>query len=68
MVSEQHQVSAKIIASSDDLEAIARESGEDVPALSGFRRQIFGEMALKLKRGEIALAMKDGRVQVIENY
>jgi ribonuclease D len=33
-----------------------------VPALRGWRRELFGDNALKLKRGELALAIEKGRV------
>ena len=36
------------------------------PALSGWRRELFGEDALKLKRGEIALVLSGARVEVVE--
>ena len=46
MVAEEHGVAARIIASSDDLERIAADDRADVPALKGWRRQLFGEQAL----------------------
>ncbi len=55
---EAHGVAPKVIATVDDLEAIV--SGEDTPALAGWRRAMFGEAALKLKAGEIGIAF-DGR-------
>ena len=58
-------VAAKLIAPSADLDAIA--SGDrDVPALSGWRREVFGEDALRLCDGEIALAAKGSQVKVVE--
>src|SRR6185295_3809764 len=57
MISESHGVASKIIATVDDLEAIASDDDAEVPALIGWRRDLFGETALKLKRGEIALAV-----------
>tara|TARA_R110002020_G_scaffold18931_33_gene65576 strand:- start:1587 stop:2738 length:1152 start_codon:yes stop_codon:yes gene_type:complete len=64
---EKENVAAKIIASSDDLEAIAI-SGEDadVPALKGWRRELFGDRALKLIRGELALKFTDKKVDALE--
>ena len=47
-----------MIATVDDLEAIAGNDKADVPALQGWRRKLFGARALELKRGELAL---DGR-------
>lgn len=63
---EAFHVAPKLIASSADLEAIALDDEADVAALSGWRREIFGEPALRLKRGEIALKLKKGAVDIIE--
>jgi ribonuclease D len=57
MVAEEQGVAARIIASTDDLEKIAADDKADVPALHGWRRKLFGEQALALKRGELALSM-----------
>jgi ribonuclease D len=57
-------VAAKLIASSADLDALA--AGErDIPALSGWRAKVFGEDALRLCEGNVALAVKGDRVEVI---
>lgn len=57
MKCEEHEVAQKLIASSADLERIAAEDEPDVPALRGWRRQLFGEAALELKAGRVALAV-----------
>jgi len=62
MTSEQNAVAAKVIATVDDLEAIAVNDKADVPALHGWRREMFGEKALSLKRGKLSLAIERGRV------
>jgi ribonuclease D len=62
MTSEQNAVAAKVIATVDDLEAIAADDEADVPALQGWRREMFGERALALKHGKLALAIERGRV------
>ena len=66
-VSERHGVAAKMIATTDDLEAIAafEEPGE-IAALSGWRREIFGEKALELKQGRLALTVENGKVVTLE--
>jgi ribonuclease D len=61
----RHGVATKLIATSDELEEIARSGEPDVPVLRGWRRKLFGEDALALKRGELALAIKQGEVAVI---
>jgi len=60
-----HGVAPKLIATSDELEEIARSDEADAPALRGWRKKLFGEDALALKRGELALAIKKGAVEVI---
>jgi ribonuclease D len=66
MISERHHVAAKIIATVDDLERIAADDDAAVPALAGWRRELFGERALALKHGKLSLAIERGRVAAIE--
>jgi ribonuclease D len=66
MTSERHAVAAKVIATVDDLERIAGSDEAEVPALKGWRRELFGEKALALKRGQLALAIESGRVVTVE--
>jgi ribonuclease D len=66
MISEQHHVAAKVIATVDDLERIAASDNADVPAMSGWRRELFGDKALALKHGKLALAIERGRVATVE--
>jgi ribonuclease D len=61
-VSEETGVAAKMIATVDDLEAIVADDRAEVPALKGWRRAIFGEKALELKHGRLALAVENGKV------
>ncbi len=61
-VAEQEGVAPKIIATVDDLEAIAEDDAADVPALHGWRRGFFGEKALALKAGQLGLSIERGRV------
>jgi len=62
MTSERHAVASKVIATVDDLEQIAADDNADVEALRGWRRKLFGEAALSLKHGKLALAIEKGRV------
>ena len=62
MTSERHAVASKVIATVDDLEQIAADDNADVGALHGWRRELFGEAALALKKGRLALAIDKGRV------
>ena len=63
---ERAGVAPRLIATVPDLERIAADDEADVGALSGWRRDVFGEQALRLKRGELALVVEDGEVQVVE--
>ncbi|MDB5558421.1 MAG: rnd [Enterovirga sp.] len=63
-VAENERVAPKMLATVDDLEAIAEDNEADVPALRGWRRRLFGEKALALKAGEIGLAIEGGAVVV----
>src|SRR4029079_10443089 len=62
MTSENHGVAAKVIATVDDLERIAGDDEADVAALKDWRRELFGERALALKHGRLALSIQRNRV------
>ena len=66
MTAERHGVAAKVIATVDDLDRIAADDRADVPALKGWRRDLFGEKALALKQGRLALAVENGKVVTVE--
>jgi len=61
----RHRVAPKLIADSSDLDRIASEDEPDVPALKGWRRELFGEEALRLSRGEVAITVVDGEVTTV---
>ena len=67
IIAEKEGVAPKIIASSDDIERIASE-GEtaEVEALSGWRREVFGEKALRLLRGEVGIRFQNRRINVFD--
>jgi ribonuclease D len=66
MTAERHAVAAKVIATVDDLERIAGDDEADVPAMHGWRRELFGEKALALKQGRLSLAIEQGRVVALD--
>ncbi len=66
MTAERHGVAAKVIATMDDLDRIAADDEADVAALSGWRRELFGDKALALKHGRLALAVEHNRVVAVE--
>jgi ribonuclease D len=66
MTAEKNAVAAKVIATVDDLERIAADDAADVPALKGWRRELYGEKALALKHGRLALAIERGKVVALD--
>ncbi|UYO00367.1 MAG: ribonuclease D [Devosia sp.] len=67
-VAEQHGVAARIIATSDEIDALVLDDEADVPALKGWRRKLFGEKALSLKHGKIGLvATRKGILEIAVN-
>lgn len=63
---EQHHVAARLVASSDDIDRLAVEDEPDIPALHGWRRGVFGDAALALRQGRIALGVDGRQVQLVE--
>ncbi len=68
---DEHDVAQKLVASSADLDKIAADDAADVPALQGWRREVFGNDALRLKHGELALAAQasgqgNTRIKLVE--
>jgi ribonuclease D len=62
---EENQVAPKLIASSDDIDRIASEDDPDVPALHGWRRIVFGDDAIALREGRVALGVDGKRIRLI---
>ena len=61
---ENHHVAPKLVASVDDLERIATSDDAEVPALHGWRREIFGEQALAFKQGRLAITVNGKRIEL----
>jgi ribonuclease D len=62
---EKCHVAQKLIATTSDLEEIARQPNPSVPALTGWRREIFGNAALALKEGKVAIGIKNHKIALI---
>jgi len=65
MKCESNDVAQRLVASSGDLEQIAADDNADVPALHGWRREVFGDDALALKHGRLALAVKGKSISLV---
>ncbi|ESR23515.1 ribonuclease D [Lutibaculum baratangense] len=63
-VADRNRVASRLIANSEEVEALAADDEADVPALSGWRRELFGEKALALKHGRLALAVQGESLRV----
>jgi ribonuclease D len=62
MKCEEHGVAQKLVATTADLERIAADDGTDNPALTGWRREVFGEAALDLKAGRLGFTLRGKRI------
>jgi ribonuclease D len=63
--SEAHDVAPRLLANSEELERLAAEPVPDIPALHGWRREVFGDAALALKEGRLALGVDGRKVKLI---
>jgi len=67
IIAEQQGVAPKIIATGDDLDRIAQEGEKaEVDAMHGWRREVFGDKALRLLAGELAIRFQNRRIAVVE--
>lgn len=66
-VAEKEGVAAKVLASGEDIDRMAADGeAADIPALHGWRREVFGDLALRLVRGEIGIKFDRRRIAVFE--
>jgi len=66
-VADKEGVAAKVLASGDDIDRLAADGEKaDVPAMRGWRREIFGDMAARLVRGEIALKFDRKKIAIFD--
>ncbi len=64
-ITEAENIAPKILASAEELEALARDDNADIKLLKGWRRELFGNIALQLKSGEIALTLRNNKLELI---
>ena len=62
---EQHHVAPKLVASSEDIDRLAVEDAPDIQGLHGWRREVFGNDAMALKSGRIAVGVDGKRIKLI---
>jgi ribonuclease D len=68
VVCDREGIAPRIVAGSSDLEAVAMDDDADVPLLKGWRRGVFGETALKIKAGEMAIVLHNGKPRLMPFY
>ncbi|HTR15818.1 MAG TPA: ribonuclease D [Acetobacteraceae bacterium] len=64
---EEHHVAPKLLASSEEIDRLAVEDSPDIPALHGWRHDVFGADAQALKEGRIALGVDGRRVKLLRS-
>lgn len=64
--SEEHMVAPRLLATIRDIELLAADDKADIPALKGWRREVFGEDALALKHGRLALSVDKNKIKVVK--
>jgi len=68
MVCEETDVAQKLIANANDIDQIAAFGAKaNVPAMTGWRYDMFGEAAVKLRAGDLGLAIKNKKVVLLDN-
>jgi ribonuclease D len=65
-ISEEEKVAPRIIASAAELDELAEKDDADIPALHGWRFELFGKKALELKHGRLAMKLENGKVKFVE--
>lgn len=65
-ITDAEGIAPRLVASADELEALALDDAADIRAQTGWRHDVFGAAALRLKHGKIALAAEGKRIRVIE--
>ena len=66
VVCEREGLAPKLVASTSDIEVVAEDDNADVPLLHGWRRELFGNLAIAIKRGEATIGFQRGKVRIIE--
>jgi ribonuclease D len=65
VVCDREGIAPRIVANSSDLDAVAMNDEADVPLLRGWRRKLFGEIALRIKAGELAIVLEGGKPRIL---
>ena len=63
---EEARVAPRLIATAEDIERLAANEDDRVMAMTGWRRAVYGEDAIALRKGELAIALENGEAVVVE--
>ena len=66
IVCEREGLAPKLVANTSDIEAVADSDEAEVPLLQGWRREVFGNLALELKHGRATIGFQDGKATIIQ--
>ncbi|MEP6828460.1 MAG: hypothetical protein ABJA10_10345 [Aestuariivirga sp.] len=66
IVCENHGLAPKLIASSADIEALAMDDDADIPAMKGWQLDVFGKVALDIKRGRACITIENGKAVILK--
>ena len=64
--SEENGLAEKVIANTDDLKSILEGQKKNMKVFTGWRKKIFGEMALSLLNGKLAFKIEKGKIKKID--
>ncbi len=62
---ENEGIAPKLLASAAEIDAIAVDDNAKVPLLEGWRREVFGNLALDIKHGKACIGMENGRAVIM---
>ena len=65
IVAEREGLAPRLLASASDIDAVAQDDDADVPLMHGWRRQMFGAIALDLKHGHAVIGFRKGRAEIM---
>ena len=67
IVAERQGLAPRLLASAADIDAVAQDDDADVPLMKGWRREMFGNVAIDLKHGRAVIGFRDGRAEILPN-
>ncbi len=68
VVCESENLAPKLVANTSDIEAVAEDDNADVPLMHGWRREVFGKLALDLKHGRAVIGFQNGRARIMASH